>query len=167
MVRSRVRNHTDAHIRLSPPQVYIEKFENLRRNPHKTRVTSQSISEFLLHPSLPFILYPRPEIRGWQWTVRLRQDLGSMFHSLLDFSPPILKKKKKPSVTVGVSKSPWGQTSCVQQLCGNFTFSSNHWCLQCCTQYRINNSFFHLAAESLHLSFLTVLSRRTIFYSSW
>lgn len=94
MVRSRVRNHTDAHIRLSPPQVYIEKFENLRRNPHKTRVTSQSISEFLLHPSLPFILYPRPEIRGWQWTVRLRHDLGSMFHSLLDFSPPILKKKK-------------------------------------------------------------------------
>ena len=79
VARSRVRNHTDAHIRLSPPRVYKEKFEKLRGNPHKTRVTSQSISEPLLHPSLPFTLYPRPETRGWQRTVRLRRELGPMF----------------------------------------------------------------------------------------
>lgn len=94
VARSRVRNHTDAHIRLSPPRVYKEKFEKLRGNPHKTRVTSQSISEPLLHPSLPFTLYPRPETRGWQRTVRLRHELGPMFRSLLDFFPPIFKNKQ-------------------------------------------------------------------------
>lgn len=129
VARSRVRNHTDAHIRLSPPRIYKEKFEKLRRHPRKTRVTSQSISELLLHPSLPFTLYPRPEIRGWQRMVRLRHELGPMFRSLLD-SPPHIQKQTNKLVSQWVCQKVPGDKAAVSwQLCGNFTFSSNRWCL--------------------------------------
>ena len=105
--------HPSPHL---PPQVYKEKFENLRRSPHKTQVTPQSTSEPCLNPHYPpsFTLSLRLEVgnRGEDSDMRF----GSMFCSLLDFFFFCHVKKtktRKTNVSVGVSKSPWGQTSYV------------------------------------------------------